>query len=512
MLNGASKLTKRSVSLIASSRRASAPVLSTWMILRPVESRHSSTLAPRFEMNKVYYSLPASRIASTPQPNRGESNLLYYNYGKDTIKDYSTFGESIVSLLDSSCHLIFNESKVLHARLWMTNDGEEEDVEVMLLNPEHPSVDPNTSCISPTHNQVWRAMIRKSVNRGETFTLKVMNDDRNEYGRVLEGIVLHIHSQWDEDNVIGNEVSLKFRCLSHDGEEIDYDSSMQATLNVFGDVPIPPYFDRKTVVEDTNRYQTVYANDTNIGSVAAPTAGLHFTEQILETLYSGNGISSSYIALHVGSGTFKPVVAQCISDHDMHSERFSITLNALTDIAEKCSNNDKKVVCVGTTSVRLVESLYWLGVKALLEGDEHGGTLHLNQWEYIELQQAYGQEELPSVTTAYNALREAFIGPDDILQGSTSLCIVPGYVFRVCTGGLVTNFHQPDSSLMCLVSAFLNPHSGEISSSKSDSFDEKYIDEGNRRIHSIYKHAIEQEQYRFLSYGDACFLDKTVNE
>jgi len=257
-------------------------------------------------------------------------------------------------------------------------------------------------------------------------------------------------------------------------------------VDELGETPLPPYLRRAATREDATTYQTVYSNTALAGSVAAPTAGLHFTPEVLDALH-GLGVTSSKLALHVGAGTFKPVNAATLGAHEMHSETFSIEHDAVSKIAATLASG-KPLIPVGTTSARVLESLYWLGATlpatlpaartaqpASTATEVHLG--HLAQWAAYK----HGLPLPVAPAISFGRLLERSEGRR--LSGSTSLCIAPGYPFAVCDG-IVTNFHQPDSSLMLLVAALLG---------------------GAEHTHSLYAHAL-RERYRFLSYGDSSLL------
>ena len=242
-------------------------------------------------------------------------------------------------------------------------------------------------------------------------------------------------------------------------------SPFSRVLEVSGSVPIPPYLNRNTEDIDLERYQTLYAKFR--GSVAAPTAGLHFTEEVLESIRMHN-IDTHTVCLHVGAGTFLPVKSTLVSDHNMHREPFVVT----KDFIKKLISNEGKLIAVGTTSVRTLESLYYAGVKCI----EHGEPSDICQWEPYIREYGYTLTESLEAIVSYldnNSLDELKIG--------TSIIIVPGYTFRV-VDVLVTNFHQPQSTLLLLISAFVD---------------------GDWR--KIYDYALEND-FRFLSYGDSSVL------
>jgi S-adenosylmethionine:tRNA ribosyltransferase-isomerase len=252
----------------------------------------------------------------------------------------------------------------------------------------------------------------------------------------------------------------------------DAEIAFSDILGVAGAIPLPPYIKRKPEEEDKNRYQTVYAQHN--GSVAAPTAGLHFNEALLQRL-SDAGINHNFLTLHVGAGTFKPVSASTIADHDMHEEHFEVDIKTIQILADE----NKRIIPVGTTSMRTLESLYWLALK--LEKDPENTNpqhLWLQQWE----DQALSQPAMPSRVAVFRRLAANLTARGlDKISGKTGICIIPGYQFRVAEG-LITNFHQPRSTLLLLVAAIVG-------------------DEWK----NMYQTALDND-YRFLSYGDGCLL------
>jgi len=259
----------------------------------------------------------------------------------------------------------------------------------------------------------------------------------------------------------------------------DAGGSLGALLDSFGTTALPPYLRRAATPDDVDSYQAVYASPQRAGSVATPTAGLHFTPELLAALTAA-GVRTSKVALHAGAATFKPVTAANAAEHSMHSEAFSIGTDALEAIAQSVAEG-RPIVPVGTTSARLLESLCALG-GARSEGQP---TLtsswigHLGQWD------AYSSPREPAhaLASLQQLADAARAGGHERLHGSTSLCIAPGYQFGLCDG-LITNFHAPDSTLLLLVGALLG---------------------GAAPLQSLYKHAL-QDKYRFLSYGDACYI------
>jgi S-adenosylmethionine:tRNA ribosyltransferase-isomerase len=243
-------------------------------------------------------------------------------------------------------------------------------------------------------------------------------------------------------------------------------------INAAGQIPLPPYIKRDANENDKLRYQTVYADHN--GSVAAPTAGLHFNEQLMKKLNVA-GINTSFLTLHVGAGTFRPVSADTIAGHEMHEEHFEVDIEAL----QVLTGETNKIIPVGTTSMRTLESLYWIGVKLLKEGElTEQQIFTLSQWEDKDL----SMQSPPPKSVVFKWLIAQLLAKGITkLRGKTGICIVPGYQFRVCDG-LITNFHQPRSTLLLLIAAMVG-----------DKW--KYI----------YETALASD-YRFLSYGDGCLI------
>ena len=257
------------------------------------------------------------------------------------------------------------------------------------------------------------------------------------------------------------------------------DDSLQSTLEKLGNVPIPPYFHREAEESDKEAYNTVYASGDG-GSVAAPTAGLHFTDKVLQEIGTDN---VSFLSLHVGAGTFKPVVSKDARNHEMHREVFSASVGEIRRVITALEEGKKPLMVVGTTSCRTLESLFWCGVKKLSGFETDSKNLNLDQFEWVPL--SVGEGRHISRVTSLKALVEG-LSDDDVLSGKTGLMIVPNrYEFKV-VDHLVTNFHAPDSTLMLLVSAFLG---------------------GGDKVKSVYEVA-QHKGYRFLSYGDVCMFSR----
>ena len=388
------------------------------------------------------YDLPEERIAKYPLPTRDASKLLVYRRGKPEEKKFV----DISSYLPEGSMMVFNDTKVVPARLHFQRESGAH-IEIFCLEPIQP--EEYVTMFAVTDRCRWKCIVG-NVKRWKNDTLSLYNP---------------------ESDIDVTDMALKADLIERHGETsiVEFSWSNGApfsrVLEVCGSIPIPPYLNRDTEDIDLERYQTLYARFR--GSVAAPTAGLHFTENVLEQIRS-KGITTETVCLHVGAGTFLPVKSSLVSEHTMHREPFVITL----DLLEKLVARKGKLVSVGTTSVRTLESLYYIGVKCI----ETGTPADVMQWEPYEREYAYSTEEALSALIAYmkaNSLKD--------LQLGTRIIIVPGYQFRV-VDVLVTNFHQPQSTLLLLVSAFVG---------------------GDWK--NIYDYALSHD-FRFLSYGDSSIL------
>lgn len=390
------------------------------------------------------YELPDNRIAKFPLPARDQSKLLHYQGG--IIKDYSF--TNLPDLLPTQSLLVFNNTQVVQARLLFQKETGG-IVEIFCLEPVSP------------HSEVQLAMQQTSAC---TWKCLVGNNKRWKSGELklqFEGGTLTAIREAQQEGHFLIRFTWKPAELT-----------FAEVLEQCGKLPLPPYLNRDLTPEDRTRYQTIYANQK--GAVAAPTAGLHFTDKVMEELQSKD-ISTAYLTLHVGAGTFKPVKAETMDAHEMHAEQLYITKAFIEQLSDQIAQG-KPVIPVGTTSMRSLESLYWLGVKLLQQPEATLQNLHIDQWF------AYDAVDTPEASAALQALL-AFMDKHHTnhLHASTQIIIAPGYNFRICNG-LVTNFHQPESTLLLLVSAL--------------------IGENWRKV---YQHAIENG-YRFLSYGDSSLL------
>ena len=412
------------------------------------------------------YDLKMQNIAKYPAEPRGSSRLLRVDRN-GTISHYDNFSTSFPSLAQNSL-LILNESRVVKARLFVTegNNTNSTSIEMMILSLNHDVIS------SPCHGAKFNVMIRKEpVQEGDVF---VCNN--------IQFQVIQVNKPWlEEDHCNGTDCIVECHILSLDGTE---SKSVSEVLEEVGSVPIPPYLGREVESMDELSYNNVYASQ-NSGSVAAPTAGLHFTNDVLQQIGYEN---LCYLSLHVGAGTFQPIMStDNVRNHTMHGENYAIHRmeleRILSTLQQQQQHNDKRIIVVGTTSCRTLESLYWSGVKILTStNNKEEDIMTLGQEEWISLS---NKNKNISNVNALEAVLEHHNG-EDIIQGRTSLMIVPkGYTFPI-VDELVTNFHAPDSTLMLLVSAFYG---------------------SGTTIKHVYEEA-KSLGCRFLSYGDICFFSK----
>lgn len=399
-------------------------------------------------INNFTYDLPDHRIAAVPLDRRSDSKLLIY---KDELISDGSF-VSLVNHLPAHSMLVFNNTKVILARLLFSRSTGAR-IECFCLEPEK-GITPEISFRSKGSCRWW-AMIgnAKKWKSDEIIETKIVINNQNV---TLSAKRLEVK---------GQESLVEFSWTPSD-------FAFSEILESAGILPLPPYMNREAENDELIRYNTVYAKHD--GSVAAPTAGLHFTDEILNELQRNN-VDLAYLTLHVGAGTFKPVKSDTMAEHDMHAERLIFTEEFLDRlIAQKATG---KVIPVGTTATRSLESLYWWGVK-ILNGTAIGNDIDIDQWEPYD----YDSSKLPSVFEALTAVKSRLSesGANE-LTGFTRIIIAPGYQFRVIDA-LITNFHQPQSTLLLLVSALVG-----------DAWKD------------IYQYAMDNN-FRFLSYGDSSLL------
>ena len=391
-------------------------------------------MVPEISIKDFTYNLPDERIARFPLEKRDQSRLLLYRQGEITEDNFSHLDE----YLNSNDLLVFNNTKVIHARL-LFHKSTGARIEVFCLEPVAPST--FEQALATKNTCTWQCTIG-NLKKWKDEVLCIEHNGVQLKAEKLE--------------VMNGSVTVRF---NWNGE-----LSFGELMEQYGAIPIPPYLKRESEEIDSTRYQTVYSKYE--GSVAAPTAGLHFTDEILNKLKAKN-IDIEELTLHVGAGTFKPVKADFISGHDMHTEHFRIKLNALKRIREKAG----EIIAVGTTSVRMLESLYWLGLNIKTSGERH-----VSQWQpYKHEENIYAQQSLNNII---EYMDDKGISEFD---ASTQIMIVPSYKFRTIRG-LVTNFHQPQSTLLLLIAALI----------------------GNN-WKKVYDYALNHN-FRFLSYGDSSLL------
>ena len=395
------------------------------------------------------YPLPDDRIAKYPLAERDQSKLLHYIDGSIKISSFFELPE----LIPSKSLMIFNNTRVIHARLLFKKETGA-TIEIFCLSPDEPK--DYVLSFEQTERTTWVCMIGNAKKwKQETLTLKLHGEN---------GEVNLFANKIDSDN---KEPKIEFSW-----DNSDY--SFSELLEEAGNLPIPPYLNRPTEKSDEKTYQTVYSQIE--GSVAAPTAGLHFTENVIESLQKKD-IDLSQVTLHVGAGTFRPVKAKEIGMHEMHTELISLKLETI----EKMLDNSGKLVVVGTTSLRTIESLYYIGVKILKNAEVYFDSLLVEQWEpYDADNNLFTPKE-----SLYAILKYMKENNLTSLVASTKIMIAPGYQFKF-VDGLLTNFHQPQSTLLLLVSAFIG-------------------DDWQK----IYDFALHNN-LRFLSYGDSSLLWKNT--
>jgi len=401
-------------------------------------------MSPFIDPDQYTYALPEHRIAKYPLSRRSDSRLLVYRHGQISQNPFS----ELPSHLDNDAWLVFNNTRVIQARLEFRKDTGAR-IEVFCLEP----VDP------PDYEQSFQSKARA------TWLCLVGNAKKWKSGPVhrdmfMKGEKVRLEAMLKEKKSDGMVVDFHW---NH--PEITFGEIMEHT----GSTPIPPYLNRKAEKEDKERYQTVYGRTD--GSVAAPTAGLHFSQKMISSL-EHSGIGLAHITLHVGAGTFVPVKERNARDHNMHAETVMVDRQFL----EQWKTRTEGLVAVGTTSTRSLESLYWLGVKLIERSMDAPPDLDMGQWDHESLPQAVPLEVSLDALIAYCRQQDL-----EQIQFNTRLMIIPGYRFRTLSG-LLTNFHMPGSTLLMLVAAWI----GE---------DWK----------KVYDYALKKD-FRFLSYGDSSLL------
>ena len=407
----------------------------------------------KIQISDYNYELPDERIAKFPKEQRDHSKLLLYQQGE--------VGEdmfyNLPKYLPKGALMVMNNTRVIQARLHFRKTNEKGEntgalIEIFLLEPAEPSdyelmfqTTKMCSWLCLVGNlKKWKEGALKRELKIKDETLTVSASRRGEHGTSQ-----WIDFEWDNASISFAEI-----------------------LDAMGELPIPPYLNRETQESDLSTYQTVYSKIK--GSVAAPTAGLHFTEKVLNELDS-HGIEREELTLHVGAGTFRPVKSATIGEHEMHTEYIAVRRHTI----ERLIAHEGCAIAVGTTSVRTLESLYYMGLKVIQNPDIKEEELHVSQWEPYD--DGCKMDDVRSVD-ALQALLDWMVRHElTVLHSSTQIIIAPGYDYHIVKM-LITNFHQPQSTLLLLVSAFV----------KGD-------------WHKIYDYALSHD-FRFLSYGDSSLL------
>lgn len=385
------------------------------------------------------YVLPEEKIAKYPLADRSSSRLLHYVNGEI---DHHTF-RSLPDLLPKHSLLVMNDTKVIPARIHLRKETGAK-IEVFLLSP-----------ISPTHEVASAMQAMGTI----TWQCMIGNAKRWKLDQPIKKVL----------TVEERKTEVLIERVGQDEVKFSYpeDISFSEIIEAFGSLPLPPYINRQVDDKDKDSYQTVYSNAE--GAVAAPTAGLHFTDEVLNEIRS-KGVKTAYTTLHVSAGTFQPVSVENIKDHPMHCEQMVISKSLIDQVAE----HSGPILPVGTTSMRTLESLYWFGVK-LFHNEQITFSIDKND-PYVEY------KEIPDREAAFKkiSVHMSQMGLNS-LTGETSIFIYPGYKFKACDG-IITNFHLPKSTLIMLIAALIG-------------------DDWRR----VYEEALKHD-YRFLSYGDSSLL------
>ena len=400
------------------------------------------------------YLLPEDRIADYPLSERDASRLLVYKHGNITEDVY----KNIAAHIPENSFLVFNNTKVVEARL-LFQKPTGGVIEIFCLDPHEQYAD-ITTAMSQHGKVLWQCLVGGA--------------SKWKHGQVLKKIITAHHKEILLEAVFKEKRADSFIIeLSWTPEQL----SFAELLHHAGAIPLPPYIKRKAETSDNERYQTIYAQQE--GSVAAPTAGLHFTNHIFKKLHEKN-IQTGFVTLHVGAGTFKPVKSETLEAHEMHAEFIDVSKEMIETILQNLNNN---IIAVGTTSLRTIESLYWLGVKArkaeLRSGIQSGqrSDIQLSQWESYDMI----DENIPVKEALHALLSWMEKNNTKKLIAKTQIIIAPGYKLKIAKA-LITNFHQPQSTLLLLIASLI----------------------GND-WRKVYDYAL-QNGFRFLSYGDGCLL------
>lgn len=401
--------------------------------------------AESLKISNYNYSLPDERIAKYPLKKRNSSKLLLYKN-----KEISTYSfNDIAQLVPEDSLIVFNDTRVIHARLFFRK-ATGAVIEIFCLSPNKP--EDYQINFQQRERVVWNCMIGNA---------KKWKDDSLHLEINIDGVAVTINASKLSKTDTDTQVEFTWN---------DNRFTFSDLLEVAGKLPIPPYLNRESEVEDDETYQTVYSKIE--GSVAAPTAGLHFTPEVM-SLLSDRGIKTNYVTLHVGAGTFKPVKSETMLGHHMHAEFIAVNRSLIEALIANIGN----IVVVGTTSMRTIESLYYIGKQIVLKPDTSESRFFVSQWEpYDDAVSDISELEALKAILRYMDENEL-----DLVYAETEIIIVPGYKFHY-PRAIVTNFHQPQSTLLLLISAFI----GE-------------------EWRNVYDYAMKND-YRFLSYGDSSLL------
>lgn len=393
------------------------------------------------------YTLPTEKIAIFPLPNRDDAKLLVIE--NDSLKE--DVYKNLATYLTKESSLVFNNTKVIEARI-LFNKPSGSTIEIFILEPAEKFPNYETA-LAKKNSAVWNCLVGGA--------------GKWKHGTILEKTISINNSQIILTATIIDKQSSNF-VIAFNWQPSSL--SFAEILHYFGNIPLPPYIKRKSEETDAIRYQTVYAK--NAGSVAAPTAGLHFTPALLEDLEQQN-IRQLQLTLHVGAGTFKPVVAETLAEHIMHAELIEVDIDVIATLAKLDG-----VFAVGTTALRSLESIYWMGVKTTINPTITPENLYINQWEVYDLLQSYNYTPKEALTHLLTWMNKNNLQK---LVEKTQLLITPGYKFKMIKG-LITNFHQPQSTLLLIIAALCGEN-----------------------WKTIYQYALDNN-FRFLSYGDGCLI------
>ncbi len=406
--------------------------------------------SPRYtRIEEFDYPLSSGQIAQFPLEVRDKSKLLLL---KDGCISEDTFSNIASHLLPDSL-LISNETRVVHARLLFRKPGGAQ-IEIFCLEPVEPTNDIQLA-FQQKQNCMWKCLVG-NARRWKSGVLELESE--------MDGEAVELSASMIERNDATFLIRFEWNPKA---------STFARVLEHFGKIPLPPYISREASDSDNIRYQTVFAR--NDGSVAAPTAGLHFTPQVLSSLAKKN-IQTASVTLHVGAGTFKPVSTETIGDHHMHYEQIIVPVKLLKEVLRY---RDRHITLVGTTTVRTLESVYWQGVKWLQKKPE-SPVLHIEQWDPYTIDTGKTVSTEDALKCVIDTLENSGLTE---LHGETSLMIAPGYTYHI-PDAIITNFHQPKSTLLLLVAAFVG-----------------------KQWKEAYKYALVNN-FRFLSYGDSCLFFK----